>query len=67
MIELDRNIDHKSVISICKFFVDIDEPDHLVEQVIHDMEGIGYSSADGDNGMDQFSTAALSLYGDVAL
>ena len=47
MIELDRNIGHNSVMSICEFFVDRDDPSHLVDQVIHVMEGIGDASAEG--------------------
>ena len=47
MIELDRNIGHNSVMSIREFFIDRDEPAHLVDQVIHDMEGIGDTSAEG--------------------
>ena len=41
MIELDRNIGHKSVMSISEFFIDRDEPSDLVDQAIHDMEVIG--------------------------
>ena len=35
--------------------VDRDEPAHLVDQVIHDMEVIGDTSAEGDNRMVQLS------------
>ena len=45
MIELYRNIGHKSFTSIRKFFMDIDDQDHLVYQVIHDMEGIRDASS----------------------
>ena len=45
MIELDRNIGHKSVMSICELFIDRYEPYHLLYQAIHDMEGIGDASA----------------------
>ena len=38
MIEFDRNIGHKSVMSIRKFFMDRDNPSHQVDQAIHDME-----------------------------
>ena len=38
IIELDRNIGHNSVISICEFFIDRDDLSHLVDQVIHDVE-----------------------------
>ena len=41
MIELDRKIGHKSVMSIHKWFIDRDEPAYLVDQAIYDMEGIG--------------------------
>ena len=51
MIELARNIGQNSVISIREFFVNRDELAHLVDQVIHDMEGIGDTSAEGDNRM----------------
>ena len=53
-IELDRKIGHKSVMSICKFFIDRDEPAHLVYQAIHDMEGIVDPSDEGSNDMDRF-------------
>ena len=43
MIELDRKIGHNSVMSIREFFVDTDEPSHLVDQFIRDMGGIGQS------------------------
>ena len=47
IIELDRKIGHESVISICEFFIDRDDLAHLVDQVIHVMEVIGYASAEG--------------------
>ena len=53
MIELERKIGHNSVMSICEFFMDIDGPDHLVDQAIHDMKGIGDVSDEGKNGMDK--------------
>ena len=55
MIELDSNIGHKSEMSICELFIDRDEPSHLVDQEIHDMEVILDASAEGDNGMGQLS------------
>ena len=61
IIELDRNIGHKSVMSICEFFVGSDKPSHLVNQVIHDMEGIGYECDEGANGMYQLFAEALSF------
>ena len=61
MIELDRKIGNKSVMSICEWFIYRDELAHLVDQVIHDMEGIGYTSAEGDNGMGQLFMKALSV------
>ena len=67
MIELDRKIGHNSVMSICEFFVDRDDPSHLVDQVIHDMEGIGDTSAEGDNGMGQLFTADFLVDGSTAL
>ena len=66
MIELYRNIGNKSVMSIHEFFINIDEPAHLVYQAIHDMEGIGHASAEGDNGMGQLFTVAFSVNGAVA-
>ena len=47
MIELVRKISHKSVMSICEFFMDRNEPAHLADWVIHETEGIGYASYDG--------------------
>ena len=47
MIELDRKIGYKSVMSIRKFFIDRFELDHLVDQAIHDMEVIGGASSEG--------------------
>ena len=38
MIELDRNIGHKSVTSINEFFIDRDELYHQVYQYIHEMD-----------------------------
>ena len=64
MIELDRKIGHKSVMSICGLFIDRDEPALLVNQSVHDMEGIGDASADGTNVIYQLFIVALSL--DVA-
>ena len=67
MIELNRKIGHKSVMSIREFFIDRDETAHLVDQVIHYMEGIGHASAEGANGMGQLFAAALSVDGSSAL
>ena len=67
MIELDRNIGHNSFMSIHELFIDRDEPDHLVYQVIHDMEGIGDTSAEGANGMGQLFTAVFLVDGSAAL
>ena len=67
MVELDRNIGHKSVMSIQGFFIDRYEPAHLVDQVIHDMELIGESSSEGGNGMGQLFTADLPVDGAAAL
>ena len=47
MIELDRNIGHKSVMPINELFIDRDGTAHLVYHALHDMEGIGYASAEG--------------------
>ena len=67
MIELDRKIGHKSVMSIHEFFVDRDEPYHLVYQEIYDMEGIREASAEGGNGMDQLFEADLLVDGSAAI
>ena len=67
MIELDRNIGHNSVMSIREFFIDKDDPSHLVEQVIHYMEVIVDTSAEGGNGMDQLLMAYLLVDGSDAL
>ena len=37
MIELEKKIGHKSVMSIRELFIDRDDPSHLVDQVIRDM------------------------------
>ena len=44
MIELDRKIGHKSVMSIYEFLIDRDDLAHLVDQAIHYMEGTGEKS-----------------------
>ena len=67
MIELDRKIGHNSVMSIREFFIDRDDPAHLVYQVIHETEGLGYTSAEGANRMGQFFTADLLVNGSAAL
>ena len=67
IIELDRKIGHNSVMSICEFFIDRDEPDHLVYQVIHEMEGVGDTSYEEGNGMCQFFTEDLSVNGSATL
>ena len=46
---------------------DRDDPAHLVDQAIHDMEGIGDASNQGSNGTDQLFGAALPVDGDAAL
>ena len=68
IIELDRKIGHKSFMSIFKFFIVRDEPAHLVDQAIHDMEGIGDASSEGANGMYQlFSANFFGLWSRHAL
>ena len=67
MIELDRNIGHNSVIYICEFFIDRDVPAHLVDQVIHDMEGIGDTGAEGANRMGKLYAEDFLVDGSVAL
>ena len=59
MIELYRNINHNSVMSIHEFFIDIDKPAHLEDQVIHDIEVIGDTSAEGANRMGQLFATSL--------
>ena len=66
-IELNRNIGHKSVMSICELSIDRDDPDHILYQVIHDKEVILYASAKGFNGMVQLFTEALLNYGAAVL
>ena len=67
MIELARKIGHNSIMPIREFFIDIDEPAHLVDQVIHGMEGIGDTRAEGANRMGQLLTASFSVDGYAAL
>ena len=52
---------------IREIFIDIDEPAHLVDQVIHDMVGIGDTSYEESNGMGRLFLADLLVYGSVAL
>ena len=58
-LNLDRKTGHKSVMYIRKFFMDRDELYHLVDQAIHDMEGIVDASDEGSNGMGQFFADSL--------
>ena len=44
---------------IFELFIDVDELDHIVDQEIHNMEGIGDASAEGSNGMVQLFAEAL--------
>ena len=67
MIELEINIGHKSAISIREIFIYRDEPAHLVDQVIHDMEGIGDASSEGANGMGQLFVCAFLVDGSSAI
>ena len=53
--------------SIREFFMDRDEPSHIVDQAIHDMEIIGDPSADGSNGTDRLFGADFSVDGSAAL
>ena len=53
MIELDRKIGHKIIMSIRKLFMDRDEPAYLAYQEINDMEGIRDAISEGNNGIDQ--------------
>ena len=67
MIEVDRNIGHNSAMSICEFFIDKNKTAHLVDQVIHDMKGIGDKSAKGSNWMGQLFAKKNSVDGSAAL
>ena len=67
MIELDRKIGHNSVMYIREFFIDRYDPAHLVDQMIHDMKGIGDTSGEGANGMGQLFPADLSVDGSAAI
>ena len=53
--------------SICELLIDRNEPAHLVDQVIHDMEGIGDTSAEGANGMGKLFAATLLVDGSATL
>ena len=53
--------------SIREFFIDRDEPAHLVDQLIHYMEGIVDTSAERDNRMGQFFVADFSVGGSDTL
>ena len=53
--------------TIREFLIDIDEPSHLVDHVIHDTEGLGDISAEGDNGMGQLFAADLLVNGYATL
>ena len=61
MIESDRNIVHKSVMSICELFMDRDEPAHLVYQRIHDIKVIVNTSAEGYNDTYQLFAESVSV------
>ena len=61
IIEGDMKIGHKHVMDISSFFMDRDDMDHLVNQMIYDMEGIGDSGAKGYNGMDNVFVVDLSV------
>ena len=52
---------------IREFFIDRDEPAHLVDQAIRDMGVIGDTSDEGANGMDQLFVETFSIDGDFAL
>ena len=67
MVEFDRNIGHKSVMSIRELFMDRYEPTHPLYQAINDMERIGDASAEGKKIMDQFLALDLSVDGSATL
>ena len=56
---MDRRIGHNSVMYIREFFIDRNDPSHLVDQVIHDMERIGDASYEGANAMSQLFAADM--------
>ena len=60
MIQLDRKIGHKQFMYIHNLSMDRDEPSHLVDQDIHDMEVIGDAISERANGVDQLFVADLS-------
>ena len=60
---MDRKIGHKSAMSIRKSFMDRDEPAHLVDQTIHDMEGNGDEISEGGKVMYQLFAASLLVIG----
>ena len=66
-IELDRKIGHNSVMSIREFLIDIYDPDHLLDQVIHDMENIGDTVSDGANQIGLLFVVDLLVNGSTAL
>ena len=53
--------------SIREFFIDRDDPAHLVDQVIHDMEGIGDAISEGANGMYKLLAVSLLVNGSATL
>ena len=67
IIKLDRKIGHKSFMPIREFFIDRDEPAHLVYLSIHYMEVIGDTSSEGANGIDQLFAAAFLVDGSATL
>ena len=67
IIESERKIGQKSVMSIHEFFIDRYDPAHLIDQEIHDMERIIEAIAEGDNSMGQLFAEALSVDGAAAL
>ena len=66
MIELDGKIGHKIVMSIQGLFIYRYEPTYLVYQAIYDIEGIGYVSAKGGNGMYQLFVEDFSVDRSIA-
>ena len=54
IIELDRKFGSQKCHVYSQSFVDRGELAHLVDQAIHDMEGIGYESDEGENRTDNF-------------
>ena len=61
IIDVDMKIGHKPGMAIRRFFMDRDDPEHLVDQMIYDMEGIGDAIIEVANIMDNVFVVDLSV------